>query len=359
MAVRGSFCFWKTERGEAFTQPVSGSVPSVAQANMKSISLLTIALAVLPQGHADSQWTTNGVHKGILTVSAEPGAVTALDSPDLPGGRNFIGQFTLNYSLWTLLDEPVHDFSFSWDWNTSDLVVARRPGRIITTKDLARHPTLSRAFTSLKPLSLSLTTRIDFYGTKGEHLGFGTKNVNPGLVEQAGTREMLHLPGSPRWSDFFTCDFPDHPSRDELTRRNRELFQNAARVVLSAPKITAIEWPDDALQRIAEEFLQLEPPPAPKPVPRPAPQSAPPPKPEVVATNPHPKLATIPNPFEQAARRNSSGVPANPFETADPADRATPEHPLERSAAPLPEKPQSANNAGSNSENPGGTKDLK
>ncbi|NOS72679.1 MAG: hypothetical protein HOP33_22495, partial [Verrucomicrobia bacterium] len=254
---------------------------------MKSIVLLAFALAVLPQARADSHWTTNGVHKGVLTLSAEPGAVAALDSPDVPGGHNYLGKFTLTYSLSTILGEPVHDFNFSWDWHKSDLIVARRPGRTITTTDLGRHPALSRAFSSLKPLSITLTTRINFYGTNGEQIGFGFKNVNPGLVEQAGTQEMLHLPGSPRWSDFFTCDFPDNPSRDELSRRNRELFQKAARVVLGDPKVSAIEWPEDALMRIADEFLRLEPP-APQPV---------------------RAVATSPNPFEQATRKNS-GEPA-------------------------------------------------
>lgn len=312
---------------------------------MKFISLLAVVLVVLTQARADSHWTTNGVHKGVLILVAAPGAATALDSPDLPGGRNFLGEFTLTYSLSTILGEPVHDFNFSWDWHKSDLVVARRQGRTVTTADLSRHPTLSRAFASLKPLLLTLTTRIDFYGTNDERLGFGIKNINPGLVEQAGTKEMLHLPGSPRWSDFFTCDFPDDPSRDELSRRNKELFQKAARVVLGAPRVTAIQWPEDVLEQIADEFLRLEPP-ALLTVPKPSQLTAPQPKPAVVATSPGPKLSTNPNPFEQNARKNSFGNRINPFEVAEQSGGAIPENPLGKSAASQPE-------------NPDGTKDPK
>jgi hypothetical protein len=312
---------------------------------MRALSLLVCALAVLPQARADSPGTTNGTHKGVLVLSAETNATTALDAPDLPGGHNYLGQFTLTYALWTIGGEPLHDFNFSWDWHKSDLIVARRPGRTITTTDLARYPALSRAFFSLKPLSLTLTVQIDFYNATGERLGFGTKTINPGLIEQAGTRETRHVPGSPRWADFFSCDFPDNPSRDELDRRHKELFTKAARVVLSAPKVTAIDWPENSLKQIADEFFRLEPP-------------APPPAPPTVAIDRRPKPATGLNPFEQAARKNP-GSSANPFENDGQAGRATSENPLQKITRAQPEALPPPSGAGSNLPSPGGTGDPK
>ena len=227
---------------------------------MKSIALLAAALAVLPSAslRAASHWPTNGVQQGSVSLTAEPGAATALDGPGIPGGRNYLGRFTLAYGLWTLGGEPVHDFIFSWDWHQADLVVARRDGRVISTRDLATYPELSQRFFALKPRSVTLSARIEFYDAKGERVAVGVKQINPGLPEQAGVKDTLHVPGSPRWADYFACEYPDKPARDELGRRNQQLFAKAARVRLEAPKVVGIEWPENALDLIADDFLRRE-----------------------------------------------------------------------------------------------------
>jgi hypothetical protein len=249
---------------------------------MKGLALLAVVLAATPVAQADFHWTTNGIHAGVLILTADPAVGTALDGPDTAGGRNYIGRCTLSYVLRTLEGEPVHDFIFAWDWQPGNLVVAEVNGQTITTKDLAKYPDLRQRFFSLRPSFVTLGTRMEFLDENGVRIGLARKSVNPGLVDQAGVTETLHVPGSPRWADFFSSDERDSPSRQELDRRHQDLFLKADRIQLGAAKITGIGWPENSLRLIAEEFLRREPRPEPPPPP-------------------------VPSPFEQAAKESYAG----------------------------------------------------
>jgi hypothetical protein len=232
---------------------------------MRKLVLIAVLAAITPAAEADFHWATNGAYAGVLTLGSDAGIGKALDGSDTAGGRGYIGRCSLTYSLRVLEGEPVHDFVFTWDWQAGDLAIAQVNGQTVTTRNLAKHPDLRERFFSLKPLSVTLATRIEFLDQSGTPIGLGRKNIIPGLVDQAGVKDPLHVPGSPRWSDFFTADDDDRLAREELDRRHRELFLRADRVQLGDLRVTAVGWPEESLRQIAEEYLRREPPPPPPP----------------------------------------------------------------------------------------------
>lgn len=217
-----------------------------------------LGLALAPCGHADMHWTTNGTHTGVLVQSVPAGALTALDSHDTPGGRDFIGTFTLAYGLWSLGGEPLHEFIFTWDWHSPSLTLAHRGQRTLTTADLDQYPELKKSFFALRPTLMTLATTMQFYDGAGNRFASARKIINPGIIEPAGAKDPFHAPGSPRWADFFNSDDPETLSRDELDRRHKELFLKAARVELTEPRITSITWPEGAIMKIVDELCRRE-----------------------------------------------------------------------------------------------------
>lgn len=217
---------------------------------------LTLVLA--PWGRADMHWTTNGTHTGVLVQSVPVGASTALDSRDIPGGRDFIGTFTLAYGLWSLGGEPIHEYIFTWGWHSPNLTLGRRSQRTITAADLEKYPELKKSFFALRPTLMTLAATMQFYDAAGNRFASARKLITPALIEQARAKDPFHAPGSPRWADFFKTDDPEMLSRDELDRRHKELFLKAARVELTEPRITSITWPEAAITRIVDEFCRRE-----------------------------------------------------------------------------------------------------
>ena len=219
--------------------------------------LCLLLLSALLAARADDErhWTTtNHVHNGIIARAASTGSPIALDDSSVPGGRNYLGKFTLSYALWSLSQEPVHDYIFVWEWLPGELVVGHGPAGRVTTSDLAKYPDLAKHFASLKPLSVTLETDIQFYDAQNALVGFGHKTVKPDIIGPAGGGEPLHVPGSPHWEDFFRKD----PPASDRASQNKKLFQDAARVQLVRPRLAAIEWPEASLKLIADEFTRRE-----------------------------------------------------------------------------------------------------
>jgi len=332
---------------------LSGTLASAA-----ILILCLLASALGARADDDRHWTTtNHVHKGIITRAASSGSATALDDSSVTGGHNYLGKFTLSYALWSLEGQPVEDYIFVWDWQPGDLVVGRGPAGNITTADLAKYPDLPKQFYSIRPISVTLATEIEFYDAQDFRFGLGTKTVKPDLIAPAGPNEPLHVPGSPTWQDFFRCDYQNpaltvngaKPAATDFASRNKERFQQAVRVQLVRPKITAVEWPEGELRMIADEFNRREGVEKQRQADALARAQA---RSNQVAqagaatnTSTAPKLATGPNPFEQAAgqsggpnpfeqaaSRNASSGPANPFELARSGVRTGPENPFEANA---------------------------
>jgi len=219
---------------------------------------LLIAWTLGLKGYADIHVSTNGTHTGVLFRSGSPGATSALDSHDVPGGHDFIGSLTLAYGLWTMGGEPVHEFILTWEWHTPTLTLGRRGQHMITTAELRKYPDLTNSFYALKPLSMLLETKVQFYDAAGNRLASAEKVVNPGLLERAQAKPRFHAPGSPRWADFFRTRQAETLAGDELDRRHKELFLKAARVELTEPQIKSVTWPEAALSQIVDEFCRRE-----------------------------------------------------------------------------------------------------
>ena len=290
-----------------------------------------MVLAPLLAARSDQHWTTNGVHQGILTSAARADSPNALDDASVSGGRNYIGRFTLSYAVWSLAKEPVHDYIFTWDWHPGELAVGSGPAGAITTRGLAKYPDLARQFSALKPISVTLATDIEFYDAKNERIGKGRKTIIPDLVESAGSKEPLHVPGSPKWEDFFQCENGENLSSDDRAAKNQKLFSEAVRVQIVSPKLTAIEWPEGSLKLIAAEFTRRE---AMEKKSQ-ATVAAKPSKAVKPGTSLNPlELAAAGkaplNPLERAARADSQSAPANPLELASQGVRTAPENPLEK-----------------------------
>jgi len=300
-----------------------------------AIIVLTL-LAFTARADDDRHWTTtNHIHRGILQRG--PGG-SGLDD-GAAGGRGYIGQFKLTYSLWSVMDEALDDFIFSWEWQPGNLVVGRGPAGNITSTDLAKYPDLARNFAALKPISVTLATDIEFYNVQGQRYGAGTKTVRPDLIGPAGEKEPMHLTGSPTWENFFQCE--NHPSANRTAAftiagqpaasdnsaavapasRNKKLFVEAAHVRLLYPKITAVEWPEGALNLIADEFTRREAAEKKRLEDAKKPAEA---KPKTAVKPP----GTGPNALERAA----NGTAKNPLELAAAGQSSRPLNPLERAA---------------------------
>ena len=316
-----------------------------------AILLSTLLVFATARAAEERHWTdpTTHAHKGIIPCAASSGS--SLDDSSVLGGRGYIGQFKLSYALWSLVQEPVHDYIFSWDWQPGNHTVGKGPkGNAITTGDLAKYPDLVQQFDAVKPISVTLMADIEFYDAQNRRYGLGRMKVYPDLIGAAGVKETLHVPGSPKWEDYFQYEYNDAVLHNNIgtadrATRNKKLFQEATSVKLVQPKITAVEWPEGELNLIAGEFTRRETAEqqqlaeAKKRAEAKAKQLA------SAQTNAAPKQATGPNPFEQATKKSdspnpfeqaangtASSGPANPFEQAKAGVSTGPENPFEKTA---------------------------
>jgi hypothetical protein len=267
-------------------------------------------LSPLLVARGDQHWTTNGIHKGFVERSVQSCSTSGLDGSPTTGGRGYLGQYRLGYALWSLMGAPMHDFVFTWDWRDADLVVAEVHGRTVTTRDLAKYPELAKRFYALKPYAVTGETTTEFYDTAERRFGVATKTIQPDAIDRAGVPDPLHVAGSPDWADFFRDNSADNASREGLASRHKKLFTDAARVQLTQPKLTAIEWPDTMLRLIADEFVRREA----------AEKEA--------ASKPKTKPSDGLNPLERAVQAERK---LNPLELASQGIRTKPENPLEKS----------------------------
>jgi len=303
-----------------------------------AICIFTLLAFTTARADSERHWTEPSphAHKGIITTS----------NPNYLDSRGYIGEFTLSYALWSLLQDPVHDYIFSWDWRAGNHPVGNGPdGNSITTADLAKYPDLAQQFAALKPVAVTLKANLEFYDAQNRCYARGQITVCPDLIGAAREKEPLHVPGSPHWENYFEYDYGGVggilTDADRATR-NKKLFEEATSVKLVRPKITAVDWPEGALSLIAGEFTRRE---AAEKARLAEAKKLAEAKAKLLAsapTNPPPKLATGPNPFEQAAQKPgspnpfeqaangpASSGPANPFELAQAGVRTGPENPFE------------------------------
>lgn len=275
---------------------------------------------------AERHSTTNGVHRGVITHEASTS--TALDPLTIPGGRNFIGQFTLGYAVWTLIQEPVQDFTFIWEWQRGDCTFTNCAGPALSTRDLAKYPDLLKQFYVIKP-NVTIQADVEFYDASGQRIGLGHKTIVPDLVNPAGPNDPLHVPGSPTWAKFFQLD----GTSDAAGSRQKALFKSAASIRLVRPEITQVIWSQTFLDLLAEKYYRLEQAATNSDRPQVAGvKSNTVAKPKVTSgQNPFEaarKTTAAPNPFEQASGQARSA--ANPLELAAQGMRTTAENPMEK-----------------------------
>jgi hypothetical protein len=229
--------------------------------------LLSLALvATARAADSDRHWTTNGVHKGIISH-------TENGSRFDPNG--FVGSFTVSYMLETLMQEPVEDTIFNWKWpegyawDSLEVGNATVDGKTVAVRvsDLQKYPDLLEAFRGMKPLSIELNLHVEFLGQnrvmnqgfhitgadnthlQWERISYGSKTIKPIVIGQAGEKTDSIVPGSPKWEDWFQLNFDrrqDDYSSDPKARArwNKETYRKAERVELTFdyPAVKSIQW---------------------------------------------------------------------------------------------------------------------
>ena len=282
---------------------------------------LWVLLLALIQGTAglasDLHWTETNLHRGVLVCTAPTNPPTALDHAGVLGGRGFIGSFSLRYMIGTRDQYPVQEFKFQWDWSRADVAVTNRHSPSFSTRDLAKYPDLAKQFFAIKPVWLALGADLEFYDAKGKQIGSGRKTIRFDLPAQSGSNIARLLPPSSQWADFFKDDSDaTKMSAEKLTDRHQRLLAQTTSLLMVAPRLLQIEWPEKSLELIAMEFARREQDPKRKAA---ASRGVKAQTTESSATN----NAHL-NPLERSA-----GSP-NPFEAALFSGRAASENPIER-----------------------------
>lgn len=210
-------------------------------------TLVTVVLAfvVLP-AIADEHWTTNGVHKGVLERSVPTASGSGLDDQTVAGGHDYIGKYRLAYALWSLDEKPVHDFVFTWDWREADLVVTKVDGNVVMISNLMSYQDLARQFLEIRPVAVTIETSAEFRDAANHRFALIKKVIQPDMIDRAGSTNPVHGPGCPGWADFFQAS----------GAKNKQVFEDAASVCLTEPKLIAIEWPQEILDLLGKEFLR-------------------------------------------------------------------------------------------------------
>lgn len=251
-----------------------GEGPVTMRRPMRPITRIAVrAYCLLCAGllHADQHWSTNGMHRGVVGRTGGAG-IGMLDAPKV-GGHNWIQEFQLSYALWSEYDEPLQDFVFTWDWpgdgrtNGANWTVAtlahhpldpaHGPG-VVTVHDLARHADLLKRYLALRPVCVEVTAQIQFLDAQDHPFATGYKRVGITLLERAGMTPVSRAAGSPRWGDFFALIASRSGGEASPERLNRGVFQKAARVELSGPRITCMEWPEARIERIVQDYVKQE-----------------------------------------------------------------------------------------------------
>ena len=120
-----------------------------------------------------------------------------------------LGNFRLDYDMWTLAGEPAHRFRFYWEW--ADALNTGYPqwvsvlgNDVVMIKDLEKYPDLMERWNQIKPEYVELEVDILNYTSKGKSIvGTGRMKVIPEVIGRSGQEVDWSRPSSPDWDELF------------------------------------------------------------------------------------------------------------------------------------------------------------
>ena len=205
-------------------------------------------------------------------------------------------KFYLSYAFWTMMSEPVEDYSFIWSWDPQTygrMVVGVPKGwegrRSVTAEDLRKYQDLFDKFLAIAPTKVEIVGEVELYDSPDARSNYASfyKNMSVDVPVRAGLETPLHSPGSPNWADFFVKDLPSmrqhyiygemfsdtaakaavtaserdrSDDRSEIAELNKTSYKYARklRVKINSTTPVTMEWPEYEFKALAEEYAARE-----------------------------------------------------------------------------------------------------
>ncbi|SFT34581.1 hypothetical protein SAMN05216474_0009 [Lishizhenia tianjinensis] len=146
------------------------------------------------RSHSGSIWGTN--HNADSHGSATQAA-------------HLLGNFRVDYKIWTLSGEPAHQFRFYWEWSNAlksgyPQWVSVLGDTVVLIKELKKYPDLWNQWNALKPLYVEIECDILYYKNKDNYVADdGTIKIIPEIIGTSGQEVSWSLPASSNWDELF------------------------------------------------------------------------------------------------------------------------------------------------------------
>lgn len=136
---------------------------------------------------------------------------------------NLIGNFRLDYNIWTVGGEVAHKFRFYWEWDDAlhtgyPQYVSVLKDTVVQIKELQKYPDLWDRWQRIKPIYVELETDILYWKKGDEWVAHkGRMTVAPEYIARAGQETNWPLPSSSNWDELFTyCNNLDWAYFDDI-----------------------------------------------------------------------------------------------------------------------------------------------
>lgn len=122
---------------------------------------------------------------------------------------NLIGNFRLDYNIWTQAGEPAHRFKFYWEWDNAlntgyPQWVSVLGDTVVMINELKKYPDLLARWNKIKPEYIELEVDILNYKNKGKFVAdTGRMKVIPEVIGYSGQEVDWAQPSSSDWNVLF------------------------------------------------------------------------------------------------------------------------------------------------------------
>lgn len=154
---------------------------------------------------APSNKAINGSFWGKNTKPSSNGSYTQ--------AAHLMGNFRVDYNIWSRSGEPAHKFRFYWEWaNASNtgypIWKSVRGDNILTIKKLQKYPDLMDRWNRIKPEYVEIECYINYFKRNGQDItstGLGGKiKIIPEVIGYSGREVSWSSPSSSDWDELFS-----------------------------------------------------------------------------------------------------------------------------------------------------------
>jgi hypothetical protein len=243
---------------------------------------------------------TNRNHKGFFW-----GKNFGADSPgSATQEANLIGNFRLDYDIWSLAGEPAHRFRFYWEWDNAlntgyPQWVSVLHDEVVMINEFKKYPDLMNRWEQIRPLYIEVECEILYYKNGEDFVADeGRMTVVPEHIGYSAQELDWSLPSSSNWDELFTyCNGIDwdyfrglglYEEMEEYEEKfgtsitwakyafeysdqihfyiNRTLFSsefieinnNDYEYYSTSADIVKVVWPEEEIQSLINEFEERE-----------------------------------------------------------------------------------------------------